>query len=120
MEHSFAMVTSRVTLSRDRADCRLIAVGSALLYGGIAFVVLAASLFARSRPFPHHSVSTGFLWFLAQKSAVVSVQYVPSAVADFCLGWLFQGSQNICCLPCTSPFVSPKSEHCLHKIFGLT
>lgn len=107
MECSFAVVTSRMTSSsRDRGDCRLIAVRSALPYGGIALVVFAASLFTRSCPFLPCSFSTGFLWFLSQKS-VVSVQYVPSAVADFCLDWLFQGSQNICCFPCTSSFVSP-------------
>ena len=110
MECSFAVVTSRVTSSsKDRADCRLIAVGSALPYGGIALVVFAASLFTRSRPFLHHSFSTGFLWFLAQKS-VISAEYVPSAVADFCLDWLFQGSQNICCLPRTSSFLSPSQN----------
>lgn len=110
------MVTSRTTSSsRDRADCRLIAVGSVLPYGGIALVAFATSLFACSHPFLHLSFSTGFLWFLAQKS-VVPAQYVPSAVPDFCLNWLFQDSQNICWLPWTS-FMSPSQNTACTKYF---
>lgn len=62
--------------------------------------------------------STGFLWFMAQKS-LVSVLCVSCAIADFCLkNLLLQDSKNICCLPHTSLFVSPKQNTAQN--FGLT
>lgn len=74
--------------------------------GWNSLLVFAASLSPCSRPFLHHPFGTGFLWFLARKS-VVTAQYVPSAVSDFCLDWHFQGPQNICCLSSTSSSISP-------------